>query len=229
MSGVDHEPRPRHHVGRAASTAVLRGLLLVLVAVAIGLLLLDGTDELAAEDQPVDAEPVALPPVEEEQPVGLADGGAGAGAAGDDGAGEGATDEVDEHDAEGDETTSTTSTSTTSSTTTTSTTAPEGHRDPGNVTVLVANGSGLAGAAASATEALDAVGYDTAPPSNVRASARVNASVVYYSEGFEDDAAAVAASFEPPPPVAPMTDPPPTEDLRGASVVLVLGPDLANP
>lgn len=228
MTGVRHGRHPRGEVGRASGGAVLRGVLLVLVAVAIGLLLLNGTDEqlLAADDESASASPPpTTAPAEDERVVGLADGGAGRNRA------EASTDEDDEAatDEGGEGATDDTTTSTAPTTTATTTTVADGPRDPEDVTVLVANGSGLQGAAASVTETLDGAGYGTAAPSNVRDGARANASVVYYLEGFEADAEAVAAAFSPAPPVAPMPDPAPTDDLRGASVVLVLGPDLATP
>lgn len=108
---------------------------------------------------------------------------------------------------------------------TTTTPATTQEVDPSTITVLVANGSGgVAGLAGALTEQVANAGYQTAPPANVEA---VDASVVYYTTGFEQAAQAVAALFDPAPEVAPMPDPSPVDDLRSANVVLVAGPELA--
>lgn len=111
---------------------------------------------------------------------------------------------------------------------TTATTDASAPRPPGEVTVLVANGSGVAGAAARFTEQVAASGYVTAEPANMRGGARADASVVYYTEGYEAEAAALAATLSPVPVVEPLPEPAPVDDLRGAAVLLVLGPDLAT-
>jgi hypothetical protein len=56
----------------------------------------------------------------------------------------------------------------------------------------------------------------------------VSSSTVYYADGYEAEAEAVAATLSPQPPVAPMPDPAPVADLRGATVLVVVGPDLAD-
>ena len=114
--------------------------------------------------------------------------------------------------------------------------APEGEeategtdaRRTGEVTVLVANGSGVSGRAAEVTEEVGSVGYRTAAPSNVNDGNTVPASTVYYARGFEADAAALAETLTPRPQVAELPDPAPVSDLRGAQVLLVVGPDLAT-
>jgi hypothetical protein len=220
MSGSQR--RDRLGAGSGASTgAVLRGLLVVLVAVALALVLLNGTDEElgAAGGDPVrraGGPAVAGGALTDEDPTD--DDGVTTTALGRDGDAA----EEDEAAADGSTTTSSTSSSTTSTT-------AAGPREPEDVTVLVANGSGLQGAAATVTEALGGAGYATAEPSNLAEGTRANASAVYYVEGYEDEAAALAETFTPAPPVAPMPVPPPLDDLRGASVLLVLGPDLATP
>ena len=99
-------------------------------------------------------------------------------------------------------------------------------RRAGQVTVLVANGSGVSGRAAELTEQVGTAGYRTAAPSNVNGGDTVPASTVYYAEGFEADAAALAATLSPPPQVTELPEPSPVSDLRGAQILLVLGPDL---
>ena len=103
-----------------------------------------------------------------------------------------------------------------------------GARRTGQVTVLVANGSGVAGRAAEVTEEVGTAGFDTAAPSNVNDGATVPASTVYYARGFEADAAALAETLTPRPQVAELPEEAPVSDLRGAQVLLVVGPDLAT-
>jgi LytR cell envelope-related transcriptional attenuator len=108
----------------------------------------------------------------------------------------------------------------------TDTTAPPEPRPPAEVVVLVANGSGVSGAAAEQATALQGGGYNVLEPTN--APANVDATEVWATEGYEPEAAALAASIGAPEgAVQPMPDPPPME-LQGAHVLLVLGPDLAS-
>ncbi|MGH9183247.1 MAG: LytR C-terminal domain-containing protein [Acidimicrobiales bacterium] len=109
----------------------------------------------------------------------------------------------------------------------TTTTAPSEPKDPAQVTVLVANGSGVSGAAGRFTTTVKEAGYATAEPANATVS-DLETSAVYFAPGFEPDAAAVAALLTPAPEVAPLPDPTPVGDLRGANVVIVLGKDLAQ-
>lgn len=109
------------------------------------------------------------------------------------------------------------------STTTTPTT--EAARPPAEVKVLVANGSGVNGAAGGTTDALGALGYVTATPANAE---RVPETVVYYTTGFEAEAAALAAAIgAPAEAVTPMPPVAPVDDLQLANVLVHLGPDLA--
>jgi hypothetical protein len=110
---------------------------------------------------------------------------------------------------------------------TTDTTQPEAPavRPPSEVTVLVANGSGVRGAAASLADTIRANGYVVAEPAN--APAPVPSSIVYYLPGYEQEAQALASLLNPAPPVAPMPDPQPVPDLRGAHILVMQGPDLA--
>lgn len=172
---------------------MVRGVALIVVAVLLGVVLLDATD-----DEPVDAtaapdDDVTLGTDEEDGD----DEGDGAG----DGAGAVAT--------------------------TTTTEVPVA-RPPAEVTVLVANGSGVAGAAGAFTEQIGASGYVTATPTNLTGGGRTDASVVYFTEGFEAEAAALAGTLSPVPVVQALPEPAPVDDLRGAAVLLVVGPDLAT-
>ena len=64
---------------------------------------------------------------------------------------------------------------------------------PAEVKILVLNGSGLVGVAGQATDILNGKGYTTIPPAN--APAKVPATVVYYTEGYQADAEAIAAAL----------------------------------
>jgi hypothetical protein len=101
-------------------------------------------------------------------------------------------------------------------------------RPPAEVTVLVANGSGVDGAAARLTATIASQGYATATETN---SERVPNTTVYFVEGYDREAAALAQALSPnaAPATAPMPAPPPVTDLAGAQVLVVLGPDLAPP
>jgi len=127
---------------------------------------------------------------------------------------EGST-EVDEGTEEGsdEEVTSTTSTT-------------QALRPPSEVKVLVANGSSVNGAAGTATDALEALGYVTGTPANTEA---VTATVIYFTEGYEAEAEALAEAIGAPatavtamPPVAPV------DDLQLANLLVIIGPDLAG-
>lgn len=99
--------------------------------------------------------------------------------------------------------------------------------DPSTITVLVANGASVAGLAGNVTGIVTDAGFETAAPTNVTPGEEVEESIVYYTPGFEEAAQMVAATFDPVPEVAALTDPPPVDDLAGANVVVVAGPDLA--
>ncbi len=98
--------------------------------------------------------------------------------------------------------------------------------DPSTITVLVANGAGVSGLAGDVTELVAAAEFETTAPTDVGDGEDVEESVVYFTPGFEQAAMAVAAVFDPVPEVAALPDPPPVDDLAGANVVVVAGPDL---
>ncbi len=105
-----------------------------------------------------------------------------------------------------------------------STTTTQAPRDPAEVKVLVANGSGVNGAAGGTTDALEALGYVTGTPANAD---RVEATVVYYTTGFQAEAEALAAAIgATPESVTPMPAVAPVDDLQLANVLVHLGPDL---
>ena len=103
-------------------------------------------------------------------------------------------------------------------------------RPPGEVPTIVLNDSGIAGAAGTYSDALLAVGYQLTNPDGANADAEGNAAttIVHFAPGFEAEAAAVAAAIGAPdlvPSALPTTPPGP---IAGASVVVVLGTDLAG-
>jgi hypothetical protein len=109
---------------------------------------------------------------------------------------------------------------------TTATTAAPAARPPGEVIVMVANASGVQGAAARQSDAIAGGGYQVLPAAN--APSEVEATQVMATAGYEADAAALAAAIgAPPESVVAMPDPPPL-DLTGAHVLVMLGPDLAG-
>ena len=107
--------------------------------------------------------------------------------------------------------------------TTTTTTAP-----PSHVPVLVANASGVTGAAGVVTTELQTAGWTVLPP--VNASARVMTSNVYYVAGQQKAAESLATSLHlPASAVVPYTTSAPVSSISTAELLVVVGPDLANP
>jgi hypothetical protein len=96
--------------------------------------------------------------------------------------------------------------------------------DPADVTVVVANGSGVSGLAARVTATLTNAGYVTLAPTDALADASV--SRVYYAANSEAAAQLVAQSLElPASAVVPLTSPSPVAAIGTAQVVVVLGAD----
>jgi hypothetical protein len=127
-------------------------------------------------------------------------------------------------------TSATGSASTTPSTThqATPTTTTTSAHPPSSVPVLVANASGVSGAAATVTNQLQVGGWALQPP--VNASAQVPASHVYYVAGQEQAATQIAKSLHlPASAVVPYTTAAPITSIGTAEVVVVVGPDLARP
>lgn len=117
-------------------------------------------------------------------------------------------------------------TTTTVGTDSTTTTAPAKPRDPAQVPILVANGSGVKGAAGRIAETLKASNYVLKESTNTQTAAE--ASVVFYAPGYEADAKAVAALLTPPPSTAAMPSTLPVKDLAGAKLLVVVAADLAR-
>ncbi len=93
--------------------------------------------------------------------------------------------------------------------------------------VLVANASGITGAAGAVTTQLQAAGWDLLPP--VNASAQVTKSNVYYVAGQQKAAESIATSLQlPASAVVPYTTSAPVSSIGTAEVLVVVGPDLAD-
>lgn len=97
---------------------------------------------------------------------------------------------------------------------------------PGKVPVLVANGSGVTGAAGLISTRLQTAGWEVLPP--VNASSNVGTSTVYYVSGHQASADGVAASLGlTSSAVRPYASSVPVSAIGTAVVVVVAGPDLA--
>jgi hypothetical protein len=103
-------------------------------------------------------------------------------------------------------------------------------RPPAEVPTIVLNDSGIAGAAGNYSAVLEAAGYQLTSPEGANADAPDDAptTIIYFAPGFEAEAAAVAAAIGAPaivPSPLPTTPPGP---IASASVVVVVGIDLAG-
>jgi hypothetical protein len=98
-------------------------------------------------------------------------------------------------------------------------------RPPAQVSAIVLNGSGVAGAAGTYTTALSDRGYQTGEAGN--ANARVESTEVYFTPGFDQEALVLARSIGSTATPQPLGSPPPG-DVGTANVIVVLGPDLAS-
>lgn len=100
-------------------------------------------------------------------------------------------------------------------------------RPPAEVSVIVLNGTSIAGTAGKYSDAIASAGYQMLEPGN--ATSQTPTTLVFYVEGFEAEAAAVATAAGVPATVspAPLTDPPPGE-IGAANVVVVVGTDIAS-
>ncbi len=99
-------------------------------------------------------------------------------------------------------------------------------RTPAQVSVLVANGTGASGVAATMSQRLTPSGYRMLTPGNT--TARFTTSQVQYTTGYQTEAEQIAAVYQiPAVSVVPLSAPAPVADLAGANVVVVIGEDLA--
>lgn len=119
-----------------------------------------------------------------------------------------------------------TSTTAEGSDTTTTTQASSSGRPLSEIKVLVLNGSGKTGVAASTTATFKAAGYTTLDPGN--AASNASTTMVYFAEGYQAEASAAATTVlgkDPNSVVATMPSPLPGPNADQANVVVVLGAD----
>jgi hypothetical protein len=102
-------------------------------------------------------------------------------------------------------------------------------RSPQEVKVLPTNGTAVKGVAGKARDTLQAAGYNVLAPTD---ATKADASNVYFtSADYEREAQAVASALGLPPTAAvayPSAPPLPVVDPKGANVVVVIGPELAQ-
>ncbi|HEX9683826.1 MAG TPA: LytR C-terminal domain-containing protein [Acidimicrobiales bacterium] len=100
-------------------------------------------------------------------------------------------------------------------------------RPPGEVKVLVANGSDVKGAAGKVSDQLKTKGYNVLSATNTTSPA--SSAAVYYGAGFQAEARLVAlelgVAVER---VLPLPTPSPVDDARGTNVLVVLDNALAS-
>jgi hypothetical protein len=107
---------------------------------------------------------------------------------------------------------------------TTTTTVASVVRPPAQVSVLVANGTGVGGVAGAKAAILSPKGYTTVATTNAPSTAT---SAVYYAAGYQAEAEAVAQALGIPATAVAALPASPPVDPAGSSVVVVVGSDLA--
>lgn len=99
-------------------------------------------------------------------------------------------------------------------------------RPPPEVKVLAANGTTTKGVARKVTDQLKAAGYNVLSPTD---SQQAGTSAVYFTGDYQREAATVAEGLGlPATVVVALPTPPPLTDARGANVIVVVGPELAQ-
>ena len=235
--------RQRVERSGAARVGLIRGILVIVTAVAIGAFVLsqgladdDADGGLAAEvvtdgTTPADAEAAAdTTDGAGGDTADTADGADGGSAevAGAEATSDGAMEDSSENGSMGDGTDADGEAMADDETTSTTDDAdPAGPevQTPADVTVLVLNGAGAKGVAGRGSAVLQDAGYDVLAPKNADF---LGPSKVLYSDGFEEEAAEVAAAFGVDP-VAVVDvlnlDDAPINDTRNANIVVVVGED----
>lgn len=199
------------------TAAVPRAFLLVVVAAVIGLVLLwKGLDSTPVGSDSSPPEPaVVAPDSDSDSDSGLPSSGEGYGSG-----------------AESTESTPTTSGAAAATVPpTTNPPQPEPTHAPNEVKVLVANGSGVSGAAGKVTDMLSPQGWAMESPANAD---KTSISGIYYRAGYVRDARVIQEYFGEPPdlllelPASGLAVPPNAEDrVANADIVVILGSDLA--
>ncbi|MCP5030871.1 MAG: LytR C-terminal domain-containing protein [Actinomycetia bacterium] len=212
-----HPAEHRSVDDNAARIGFMRGILVILTAVAIGAFVVaQGLDDNTLE--PVAAENTTVDSSLEGSADAAGDGSsAGAGLS---------TTTVAGGDDTAASTTDTVAVDPTTTETTVTTTPPEPTlREPAEVAVLVLNGAGTKGIAGQGAEVMNDAGYQVLAPKNANS---LGPSQVLYIEGFEAEARVVAESFgvDPASVLSPY-DPgsPPIDEIREANVIVIIGQD----
>ena len=110
----------------------------------------------------------------------------------------------------------------------TTTTTPES-RPPAEVPTIVLNGTTTGGTAKKYSDALASLDYKLTNPAGANADADTATTLIYFAPGFEAEAAAVATAIGAPATAVPVALPAtPPGPIAGASVVVVIGTDLAS-
>ena len=97
---------------------------------------------------------------------------------------------------------------------------------PGQVTLLVANGTSVSGAAGRVSSELVSLGYQS--PKVANASTLVSSTTIYYAPGFQGNAQAVATFLNVSGSVEPISSSAPVTSIQGIDVLVVVGPTLAS-
>lgn len=242
--GEESEPRFSGISLRDGETDLFRGVLVALIALAVGAVVLtqgygdDGVDSATDDTSLTSGELTAG------DPDGASTEGDAEAAATDPGApsAEGVADDatmadgaVDDEATTGSTTADGTATQTSNSTaTTTATTSPTlagTARPAGEVDVVVLNATDRKGIAGQGTDLVEAAGYAVVPAANATDAI---GSVIYYLEGYRADAIAVSQVFSDGleglvQPYDPTSPPAAGEDIGDAKVIVVLGVDDAIP
>ncbi|HET7487656.1 MAG TPA: LytR C-terminal domain-containing protein [Acidimicrobiales bacterium] len=135
-------------------------------------------------------------------------------------------DSSSEVNAAGGTTTTTEHTTTSVAPTTTIVTVPP--RPPADVKVIAGNATDVKGVARQATDELKAAGYNVLSPTDAK-NKKIPASAVYFVGDYSREAAAVATALGlPVTVVATVPTPGPVADTRGANVIVLVGPELAQ-
>ena len=207
--------RRRGGLGPSNAAAAPRAFLLIAVAVVIGLVLLwKGLDSTPGTVAPADA-PVVAEKSTDESPVD-----------------QGSDTSADETSAAGGDTSSDQpATAEAPAPTTTEDPFPEPTYAPNEVKVLVANGSGVSGAAGKVTDMLSPLGWAMESPANADKS---SISGIYYKTGYAHNARLIQDHFGEDPsilsqfPTGGLAVPDSSLDrVDNADIVIILGSDLA--
>ncbi len=107
---------------------------------------------------------------------------------------------------------------------TTTTTLPT--RPPGEVKVLVANGTAIRGLGGKTSDALKALTYNVLSPTDTTKA--LETSSIQYDTGFETEARAIATTLGLPVSAVVPLNSPAVDDARGANVIVLLGADVGQ-